>query len=156
MSQELKNIASKYRKEKELESGKKVSIKLLKTTVGIAVAKKLIKLVAPAVGGAADGMRHDDFIHGAPRSFTDLALTLCDQIDKVKIEDIITVLLDEMYIEGNPVDYDEYFMANYGELIEILEFSLRENFATLFTGKGIKARFLQTIQNILIKEIPEE
>lgn len=156
MSEILKQIADKNRREKKLESGKTVSIKLLRTTIGIAVAKKLLNLVAPAVGGAADGMRHDDFVHGAPKSFTHLALTLCDQLDKVQIESIITVLLEDMYIDGNEINYDEYFMANYGELIEILEFALRENFNTFFTGKGIKARFLKTIQGMLINETPEE
>lgn len=153
---DIKTALQKFRREKTLESGKKVQIKMLRTTAGIAVAKKLLNLVAPAIGGAADGMRHDDMIHGAPKSFTHLALTMCEQIDKVQIENIITVLLEDMTIDGKEIDYEEYFSANYGELIEILEFSLRENFETFFTGKGLKARFLKTIQGVVLGQTPEE
>lgn len=159
MSQELKDIASKYRRSKTLENGKKIEIKILRMTAGLAVAKKLLNLVAPAIGGAADGMRHDDFVHGAPKSFTHLALTMCDQIDKIQIENIIAVLLDELIVNGkvlSPEEVDDYFAANYGELIEILEFSLRENFSTFFTGKGMKARFMTTIKNLMMGQIPEE
>lgn len=153
---DIQTALNKFRREKTLESGKKVGIKILRTTAGIAVAKRLMNVVAPAVGGAADGMRHDDFVHGAPKSFTHLALTLCEQLDKVQIENLITVLLEDMTIDGKEVDYEEYFAANYGELIEILEFSLRENFNTFFTGKGIKARFLKTIQGMILGETPVE
>lgn len=153
---DIQTALNKFRREKTLESGKKVGIKILRTTAGIAVAKRLMNVVAPAVGGAADGMRHDDFVHGAPKSFTHLALTLCEQLDKVQIENLITVLLEDLTIDGKEVDYEEYFAANYGELIEILEFSLRENFNTFFTGKGIKARFLKTIQGMILGETPVE
>lgn len=153
---DIKTALHKFRREITLENGKKVQIKVLKTTAGIAVAKKLLNLVAPALGGAADGMRHDDFVHGAPKSFTHLALTLCDQIDKVQIENILLVLLEDLTVDGKDVDFDEYFAANYGELVEILEFSLRENFSTFFTGKGMKARLVNTVKNLIVGEIPAE
>lgn len=156
MIPDIQSALSKFRREKTLDSGKKVQIKVLRTTAGIAVAKKLMNLVAPAIGGAADGMRHDDIIHGAPKSFTHLALTMCDQIDKIQVENIIAVLLEDMTIDGKEVDYEEYFAANYGELLEILEFCLRENFETFFTGKGIKARFLKTVQGMILGQTPEE
>ena len=73
--QEIKNQVEKYRRTTKISSGKKVTVRVLRMTEGISVAKKLMNVIAPAIGGAADGMRHDDLIHGAPRSFTDLALT---------------------------------------------------------------------------------
>ena len=65
-------------------------------------------------------------------------------------------MLDELQIDGNEVDIEEYFAANYGELIEILEFSLKENFSSFFMGKGIKARFLQAIESLMTGQIPQE
>ena len=153
---DIQSALSKFRRQKTLENGKKIQIKVLRATAGIAVAKKLMNVIAPALGGAADGMRHDDLIHGAPTSFTHLALTLCDQIDKVQIEDLISVLLEDMTVDGKDIEFDDYFAANYGELIEILEFSLRENFATFFTGKGMKARFLKVVQGLIVGEPLEE
>lgn len=153
---DLQEISGKFLRTKTLENKKKAQIKILNTFAGIAVARKLLKVIAPALGGAADGLRHDDVIHGAPKSFTTLALTLCDQIDKAQVEDLIVVLLEDLSIDGKDVDVDEYFAANYGELIEILEFALRENFSTFFTGKGIKARFLKVVQTMMSGQIPLE
>ncbi len=154
--QEIQDQVNKFRRTTTLENGDKATVRVLRMIEGVATAKKLLNVIAPAVGGAADGMRHDDIIHGAPRSFTNLALTLCGQIEKVQIEDLIVLLLDDMQINGKDVDINDYFAANYGQLVEVLEFSLRENFSSFFTGKGIKARFLKTVESLMAGQIPQE
>ena len=155
----IEAITKKFRRTTTIKDSngveKKVSIRVLPMTQGITVAKKLLAVIAPAVGGAFDGMRHDDYIHGAPKSFSNLALLLCEQIDKIEIEKLIAALLFNIEVDGQEVILDEYFSANYGELIEILEFALKENFSTFFTASGIKARLLGTIQN-LMAGIPQE
>lgn len=156
MENVIQDVVNKYKRTTTLSNGKKVSVKILRMTAGLAVAKKLMNVIAPAIGGTVDGLRHDDYIHGAPTSFTHLALTLCGQIDKLQIEDLIVVLLDEMTVDGKAVDIDEYFAANYGELVEILEFSLKENFSSFFTGKGIKARLIKTVQTLLSESTIQE
>lgn len=152
---EIQKILGKFRKEGQLENGKKISVKVLNMTAGIGVARKLLAVIAPAVGGTLDGLKHDDIIHGAPKDFTDLSLTLCSQIDKIQVESLIDILLTDLTVDGVPVDIEEYFAGNYGELIEILEFSLKVNFSTFFTGKGIKARFFKTIQTLMGSISPE-
>ena len=152
----VKNITNKFRRESALsDSKKKFSIRILPMTEGISVAKKLLNVIAPTTGAALDGLQHDDFIHGAPKSLSNLALILCGQIDKVQIETLIQILLQDLYIEGQEVDIEEYFSANYGELIEILEFALRANFETFFTGKGIKARIMKGITTLMAQMSPE-
>tara|TARA_R110002126_G_scaffold34517_7_gene106823 strand:+ start:582 stop:971 length:390 start_codon:yes stop_codon:yes gene_type:complete len=124
-------------------------------TEGIAVAKRLLNVIAPTTGAALDGLQHDDILHGAPKSLSNLAMILCSQIDKAQIENLITVLLQDLYIEGQEVDVEEYFAANYGELVEILEFSLEVNFKSFFMGKGIKARLMKGVQTLMAQVSPE-
>jgi len=144
----FKEQQSKYMRDGKLSSGKKFTVKILRTMAGITVARKLNKIILPLIGGGADGLKHDDYIHGAPQSFTNLALLLCEQLDKAQIEDLIIVLLEDLSIDGKDVNIDDYFAANYGELVEILEFSLKENFGSFFTGKGIQALLTKKIKGL--------
>jgi hypothetical protein len=146
----LKEVMGKGRKSFKLEeTGIEVSIQKLPMSKGINVAKELICLIAPTIGSAVDGVRHDDLIHGAPKSFSDLALVLVTQLDKVDILELIQLLLAGLLIDGDEVDIEEYFSGNYGELLEIMEFALRENFQTFFIGKGIKARLITAVKTLL-------
>jgi hypothetical protein len=149
-------IANKFRRESKFtDSGKKFSVRILPMTEGISVAKKLLSVIAPTTGSALDGLQHDDILHGAPKSLSTLAMILCNQIDKVQVENLIIVLLQDLYIDNQEVNIDEYFAANYGELIEVLEFSLEVNFKSFFMGKGIKARLMKGVQTLMAQMSPE-
>jgi len=145
----VSQIVNQFTHTQKLETGEKVGVKILRTKDGMRIALKLLDIIAPTVGGAVDGFRHDDELHGAPTSFRDLSLVLCSQIDKLDILNLIDILLEDLTIDGNDVNVDDYFAANYGQLIEILEVSLKANFSSFFMGKGIKARFMKTIQNLM-------
>lgn len=136
---------SKYADTK-LKNGKKVRIKLLPAiTIGIPVARRLLDIIAPAIGGTLDGMKHDDVLHGVPKTFTEMSLTVCKQLEKAEVGSLVFTLLEGLEVDNSDVDLDEYFTANYGEMIEILEFALKENFQSFFTGDAIKQRFLKAI-----------
>lgn len=138
-------------------NGKNIRIKLLPAlTVGIPTARRLLNIVAPAVGGTLDGLRHDDFIHGAPKTFSEMALVVCKQLEEAEVHQIIFTLLEHMEVDNKVVNLDEYFMANYGEMIEILEFALRENFQSFFTGNGMKERFHKVVGMIMSGQTQEE
>lgn len=139
---------SKY-SETRLSNKKQIKIRLLPAiTQGIPVARRLINLIAPVVGGTLDGLKHDEIIHGAPKTFSELSLVVCQQLEKVDASNLVFTLLDGMEVEGEAIDLDEYFSANYGEMMEVLEFALRENFESFFTGNGMKQRFLKVVAMI--------
>lgn len=131
---------------KTISNGKNITIKLLPAvTQGIPVARRLMNVLAPIVGGTLDGMRHDELFHGAPKTFSDMALLVCKQLEGIDAPSLINTLLSGMEVDGKSVNIDEYFSANYGEMLEILEFALKENFSSFFTDSGMKARFLQVV-----------
>ncbi|QHZ59738.1 tail assembly chaperone [Alteromonas phage vB_AmeM_PT11-V22] len=138
-------------------NGKSIRIKLLPAlTVGIPTARRLLNIIAPAVGGTLDGLRHDDFIHGAPKTFSEMALVVCKQLEEAEVHQIMFTLLEHMEVNNKVVNLDEYFMGNYGEMIEILEFALRENFQSFFTGNGMKERFHKVVGMIMSGQTQEE
>lgn len=133
-------------KETQLQNGKTIKIILLPAiTKGIPVARRLLNLIAPVVGGTLDGLKHDEIIHGAPKTFTELSLTVCQQLEQVDAASLVFTLLENMEVDGSKIDLDDYFSANYGEMVEVLEFALKENFESFFTGNGMKQRFLKVV-----------
>lgn len=149
----MKSIFDRQRK-KEF-NGKTYQLTVLPAGEGYAMALRLLKLILPALGGGLDGMQHDELIHGAPRTFSDLALTICEQMDKADVLGITKRLVKDVVVDGQGIDFDEYFAANYGELITVLEWSLKENFGSFFTESGIQTRLMNLV-GTLTGKAPEE
>lgn len=129
-------------------NGKEYTVTLLPATIGLKMSLEISKLLAPSLGASVDGLRHDDILHGAPQTFSDLALKLVNQMDKVNIVGMIGTLLGSVEVNGKRIDFDNHFRANYGELIQVLEFALRENFESFFTGSGLQTRFQEVMENL--------
>lgn len=129
-------------------NNKQFRIKKLPALKGLQISTRLAKIILPLAGGTFDGLKADTTFQ-TPRNFTHLALTLCDQIDNINLEDLSLQLLNDLYVDGNPVDFDEYFSANYGEFVEVLAFALQENFSSFFTQSGITRLFKDKILKLM-------
>jgi len=146
---------SKFQKTLTLDSGLEYQISLLNAWEGIRLGNQIKGVILPLFGGTIDGINSSDDFISQSTPFTNIAITLCDQLDKVQLEGVIGALLKGLVLKEqgkapkdlNPTSsaFEEHFMANYGELIEVLAFSLRENFGSLFTGKGIHLRLMEAV-----------
>lgn len=149
--EEIQNTVNKYQSTKTINNTK-YTINKLKMTDGLKTSQSILKLIAPTIGGAVDGLRHDEVLHGAPDSFANLALLFTQQMDKVDIIKIIHTLLFQMEVNGKSLDpnaVEDHFIGNYGELVEVVEFALEENFKSFFAQSGIKARFTKVFQTLV-------
>ena len=117
-----------------------VQIYKLPASQGLVVGTKLLKLILPVLGGMADEIFSEDASNESPKTFTEIAQRLLTQLDNFDILSLVKQLLDGAAIDGREQDFDEYFMANYGALLLILEFALRENFQSFFEVTGLKDR----------------
>lgn len=148
------SIVNKFQRELDLENGKKYIIKVIPTLKGIKIASQLSKFVLPIIGGTIDGIRNIDPDLGPPRTFSDIAKVLIEKLESGDVEDILINLLQGARVKelDSPVrdlDIDQDFRANYGELIAVLEFSLKENFGSAFSGKGISHRLTEAVTNLM-------
>lgn len=140
---------SVFDRQRKLEKNNKTyQLTVLRAGEGYALALKLLKLILPAIGKGVDGLQHDDVIHGAPSTFSELALTITEQMDKANVLEITQTLLKDVAVDGQSIEFDEYFAANYGELLLLLEWSLKENFGSFFTENGLQTRFMSLVQNL--------
>lgn len=129
-------------------NGKKYQITMLPALKAVGVGKKLLKVVLPAIGGTIDGLREDN-IYGTPKTFTDVAVALCTQLDDIDLDELIYALLNEASCEGKTIrDIDSHFQGEIGELIGVLEFALRENFSSFFTGSDFLAPLMRMLNGM--------
>ena len=114
--------------------GNTYSIKLLSAFKGFAVGMKLIKTCLPALGAYFDSDKREEYMLPEEESlFTEMALLLVTQTDKLDIEDIIETITKDSLCNGTPIDVDEHFRGDLKNFMELLQFSLKENFGGLFT-----------------------
>jgi len=126
------------------------TIKLLPATKGLSVATSLARTILPSLGSLADNVEKRDYI--LPEEsviWTELAVMLVSQLDKIDIVKTVTMLMDGSSADGEPIKFEEYFSGNYGTLIFLVEFALKENFGSFFTGylkaKGLEIPSLRAI-----------
>lgn len=116
---------------------------------GMKMSLKITKVLAPLLGGIIDGARAaDDF--DTPETFKDLALTLCDQIDDLDIENIITRLLrgsTKNNIEIRDLNVD--FIGEIDVFVELVAFALKENFYKVFMENPLLARLKTKVEGMM-------
>lgn len=139
-------------------NGKVYSIKLLPASKGMSVSSRLIKALGPAFGVMLDS-NNEDLFPEQVSMFTDLAIAIVRQLDELQLETTIKELLGCLSCDGQTVNFDEHFAGNYGELIAVTEYALKENFGDFFT-EYLRAKGLEThtLREMLLKnkvEIPE-
>lgn len=129
-------------------------VEMLKGRKGFHIAWKLKDIGILLTGQAFDGLKNEDSFIEPPQTFTQLAMILCDGMDK---HDVESMVLDEILANVSikngddwmKVDWDEYLVANYSDLIPLLAFALKENFSSFFTGSGMMPSFLTKIMSFL-------
>ena len=129
---------------------KTYTIELLPATQSFAVATQLLKVALPAIGAYVDGAKKEGIVLPEENEmFAGVALLLVNQLDKISVLDIITLLTQNIKKDGQVIDVNEEFKGNLGGLIALLEFILKENCGSFFTdylqAKGISLPSLKTV-----------
>jgi len=148
MTNPVQQAANKFNSQKEI-NGKNFQIRKLGALKGIKIIQQLSKVLVPIFGGTLDGFKHDEFMHGAPKTFSELALTIVESIDQLDIETLILDFTKEMRVDGEAVVFDEFFSANYSELLSVLEFCLKENFPDFFPQDGTTHRWVDKLLSLM-------
>jgi len=133
------------------------TLELLPTIIGLKVTAKLTTLFAPVLGSMADSSESKPFIMPEEdATWSQAALLLVGQMDKVDVVDLIVVLLSSIKKNGQAVDIDQDFKGEYGDLLELVVFSLKENFGSFFTkmlkDKGLEIPILSKMMGEKVEE----
>ena len=122
--------------------GKTYSIKLLPASTGFTVATLLLKTFLPAIGSWVDSQEREGLVLPEEENvYAEIAMLLCTQMDKIDLLSIVQTLLSEAAVNNAKFNFDIEFRGNYGNLIALIEFALKENFKDFFLeylqSKGI-------------------
>lgn len=115
-------------------NGKTLSIVLLKSLDGIRMSQQLSKVAIPAITALQST---GDMVH--------LANAVVTSLDEIELDKIITKIFEGSTVDSGdgafPINVDNYFAGNYGELVSFLTFALRANFESFFSVENLSALF---------------
>lgn len=132
-------------------------VKMLGGRKGVSIALKLKSIALPLIGQGVDGIKAEKVAFETPQTFTQMAMILCQQMEHASVE---TLILDDILYEVSikdgdrwvKLDWDEFLIANYGALIPLLTFALKENFESFFTGNGMMKGILSKLRTMLTSQ----
>lgn len=130
------------------------TFKILGARDGFNMGIQISKLILPAIGASVDGIKSQskavdivaesqdenkvlDVLTKSNNTFADAAMKLVDQMDNVDVLAIVDKMFKDMLVDDKEENWDEYFAGNYGEMLEVLTWLLKENFASFFSQSGI-------------------
>jgi hypothetical protein len=103
----------------------------------------LTKTFLPAFGAGIDGVRNGESMFETNAMFTEMALHLVGRVDEDKTFMLVKDLLGNLFADGKQVQFDEYFAGEkMADLLLVLEWLMRENFAGFFTNPALKAKLM--------------
>lgn len=119
---------------------KQYQIYLLPTGEGLRIAKTLAQTFLPMWGEFLGAYNTGEL------DYHSLALALVTELESFDVEALTRRLLKELSVNGAEINFDEYFRGNYGELVEITAFAIKENFGSFFAAKGLFASLLPKVE----------
>ena len=112
-----------FKNVKQVEiNGKQVQFYLLPAFEGMTIAMKLLKTVAPQLS-KVDGEGSD----------VEVVSAMMSELDEDVVVSIIKKITNGMAIDGQEIKFDDYFQANYGEMVKVIAVIFKENFSSFFT-----------------------
>lgn len=126
----MSNSINKRIRTKEFEDGKRLTITVLGATEGVLLANKLAKTFIPAY----KQLYKPDGKFDLMEAFQ----ALVEGLGEIELNKVIARLFASATVNDFPLNTDEYFSANYGELIDFLGFALTENFGSFFKNTYTK------------------
>lgn len=122
----------------------KWTVQQFPATRGLQLATKLIKMAGPGVatlGGMINGTMKPSELMDADLDgdvLSNAVTKIVGGMDEVGTPEFIKELLSDTRLNGEEVvpKFDLIFMANYGELVKVLAFVIKVNFASFFGGGG--------------------
>lgn len=98
---------------------------------GIELWEDMMKVVLPSIGSGLDRLQHDEF-SGSPTTFTEACINLSHNLDGHTLRVYSQAMFDGATVDGEPLDVNKEFTANYGAWRKLFVFALKENFESFF------------------------
>lgn len=117
---------------------------------GLVVWENLLALLGPSIGVGIDSYNHNEVIDGSPTTFSEAILLLQRKLDGTQLVNYSRELLIGLKCDGEEVDWNSHFSANYGSWTQVIIFAMKENFQSFFVASG----FDLNLQSMMNKVLP--
>lgn len=106
----------------------------LPATVGLETFSKVVDLVGSPLGVAVGGIKDEEKFDMSNELFGKAVAKMASGLASPSTTKLVKTLLTGLRRDSQKVGFDDYFSGNYGELMELLWWSLRENFESFLSG----------------------
>ena len=136
-------------------NGKSYSLTHLPASVGFVTFLQLVELFGTSTASIIDNSAREDFVLPEENYlFTQATQLLIEKIaQKEEVLNMVMKLTSTVSCDGKAVDFDTHFAGNYGELVLIVEWVLKENFKDAFTcwlkAKGLSIPTLGKVMEMV-------
>lgn len=144
--------------------GRLYTLNLMPAIKGFTLGTKLVKTVLPAIGSYFDRREPDPLFPEEQNLWATAATLLVREMDALELEALIATLLEGLIVDGAQANIDTVFAGHYGQLLSVIEWSLKENCGDFFTEyfkvKGIEIPSLKEMMELAKAQVedptPEE
>ena len=145
---DFNSVATKMFRTKKIGDSE-FQITVLPALEVIRQGKTLLNIVLPVFGSAFDALSDSGDEYQINTTFSDLSLLVCEQLDKLDVEQLITILFKGALKDGKPYDVNNLSADDVGEIFSVLEWALEENFHDFFMKNPLTARFRDQLTGLM-------
>jgi len=116
--------------------GAKWEMNSLPATTGLACLTQLASIVGAPAGAAAGGLKQGSGgLMGLDAGLMGEAVSkMTQRLAEPQTVELIKTLLTDLRRNDKRIEFEDYFAANYGELAQLIGWSIKENFGSFLAG----------------------
>jgi hypothetical protein len=137
-------------------NGKVYKVIPLGASDGLVVWENLLSLLGPSIGVGIDSFNHNEIIDGSPTTFSEAVLLLQRKLDGTQLVNYSEELFTGLKCDGDDVDWNTHFSANYGDWMQVMMLAMKENFQSFFTESGFDLNLQSMMSKVLPQPVPSE
>ena len=129
--------------------GAKWEMNTLPATTGLACLTQVAAIIGAPAGAAAGGLKgkaEGNLLDLDAGMMGEAVAKMTDRLAEPKTVELIKTLLTDLRKNDARIEFDDYFAANYGELAELLFWSLKENFGSFLAGSSLFGSLAKKVQ----------
>lgn len=115
--------------------GARWEMNTLPATTGLTCLTQIAAIIGAPAGAAASGLNQQGGLLGMDAGLMGEAVAkMTQRLADPQTVELIKSLLNGVRRNDKPVEFEDYFAANYGELMQVVAWSIRENFGSFLAG----------------------
>lgn len=127
--------------------GAKWELMTLPSTTGLSCLTQISSIIGSPAGAAAAGIKKGSSALDLRTDLIGPAISkMMEKLAEVDTADLVKTLLTDLRKNDKPVEFDDEFSGDYGILMKLVAWSIRENFGSFLKGNPVLDGLVKKVQ----------